>query len=255
MKFLCCIKIVGDFDLGNGHVWEIVDNDVDLTFYPKQLNCFDASCVELVLRCKSECSQEISLTALTVSGCSNQRFLKPLYALGADLCVQIVDDRDLRFQPGTVAKEIADFVKTAPQDWLLFGSYQSIGQNGSTGILAASHLNLPCYGGITDFHVENDGLRITYRVDDAILTQTIHPPGVLILDETVATPLRTPTLKQRLDAGARTVELSTPKMLSARAVPDPVLRRLYLEQQENICEMMTADQLATQIYQQWGGCE
>ena len=237
---------MGDFELGNGHNWEIEQNDVDLTFYPKQLNCFDASCIELALRCKLERPGDVTLSAVTVSNGDDLRFFKPIYALGADRCLQISSTADLRFAPASVAAELAAIAGRQAFDWLLFGSYQSIGQNGATGILTAHALNLPCYTGVMDFCLDGDGLCVTYRVDDALLTETFSPPGVLVLDDRVTTLLRTPTMKQRLTAGARAV-LTQDGGQGAPLIKDPLLERLGEEHTEHVCEMVDAQQLARRM--------
>jgi len=238
--------VVGDFESESQHDWEIENNDIDLTFYPKQLNCFDASCLELALRCKLERPEAVTLSVVTVSPGDDLRFFKPVYALGADRCAQITAKNDLRFAPGEVAAELAAFARDQGFDWVLFGSYQSIGQNGATGILAAHALGVPCYTGVVDFALEGDGLRLTCRVDEALLTETVLAPGVLVLDESVTTLLRTPTMKQRLAAGSRTIQT-----LNSRERPPvlggPRLERLFQERREDTCELVEAEQLARQV--------
>lgn len=240
------MKVVGDFEAESQHSWEIQNNDVDLTYYPKQINCFDASCLELALRCKLERPEAVTLSVVTVSPGDDLRFFKPVYALGADRCAQIAGRGDLRFAPGRVAAELAAFAEDQGFDWLLFGSYQSIGQNGATGIITAHALGVPCYTGVVDFCLEGDRLCVTYRVDDALLSETVTAPGVLILDESVTTLLRTPTMKQRLAAGSRVIQT-----LDAGEHPpvlgDPRLERLAEEHTEVVCEMMEAEQLARRV--------
>ncbi len=246
MKLLCCVKIVGNFESCGDCEWEIEDNNVDLTFYPKQINCFDASCVELALRRKKDNPEDISLNILTVSDGSDQRFLKPMLALGVDRCVIIKDESDLRFAPASVAHQIAEFVKREPQDWILFGSYQSVGQNGVTGILTASLLNIPCYTGVTEFSVIGMDLQITYKADDAFLTRTVSGGGVLILDESVTTLLRTPTIMQVMASKSRSIEVEEASKNECDYI-DPVLCSLQYEHTENVCEMLTPAQLAQRV--------
>ena len=244
IKLLCCTKIVGNFETSSTCGWEIEDNNVDLSFYPKQISCFDASCFELALECKLADPENICLSILSVSDGSDERFFRPLLALGADRCTIIKDDSDLRFAPSHVAYQISEYVKREPQDWLLFGNCQSLGQNGAAGILTASLLGLPCYTGVTEFSVTGRGLRITYRADEALLTRTAENGGVLVLDESVTNVLRTPTMMQVLAARSRPIEKEEAAEGESPAGEDPVLFSLEEEHTENHCEMLPPDGLA-----------
>jgi electron transfer flavoprotein alpha/beta subunit len=243
VKIICCVKTVGDFDLGSGHQWEIADNTVDLTYYPKQLNLSDASCFELALRCKLQSPEDVALTAVTVSDGSDLRFLKPLFALGADRCVCIPCKDDIRFAPDAVSSRLSGFLRSESPDWILFGASQSIGQNGATGILTAEKLGLTCRTGVVDFHADGGGMAVTSLVDEALVTVAVHAPAVLVLDESVTTLLRAPTLKMKLACASMSAETAETGA-AGNSQLDPRLAELYEERHENHCEMLAPDEFS-----------
>lgn len=240
MKILCCVKIVADFDSGSGNIWDIADNNVDLTFYPKQLNCFDASGLELALRCAEKAGEPVEIVVLTLSDGSDARFFKPLLALGVSECCMIRTDRDLRFAPDWTAGQIAAFVREHPFDVLLFGGSQSIGRNSAAGIMVSELLGRPCLSGVTGFALEEDGLYVSGVMDEARFGKLAPAGSVLITDESLTLPLRTPTLRQKLAVSGREPVILDP-YTEEEQDRAPQLLRLYREDSKGSCCLLSPE--------------
>ncbi len=246
MKILCCVKIVADFDSQSEVGWDIVGNDIDTTYYPKQINCYDASGLELALRCAQNAAEPVELSVLTVSDGSDARFFKPLFALGAAECSIICTQRDLRFDPAWTALQLAAYAREGGFDYIIFGASQSIGRNGATGALVSALLNRPCISGVTGFEETEGGLRVSLLMDEAVLTKIVPRGSVLVIDESSALPLRSPTLKQKLAVSSRTPTIIEPYD-TAQTPAAPKLLRLYREEQGGECTILPPEELAERV--------
>lgn len=239
MRIVCCIKVVVDFDLPSNHRWEIENNQIDFSFYRKVINCYDAACLELALQAKGA-TQGVSVAALTVSADDAVRFIKPLYAVGVDRCVQLASDSDLRFEPTFVAELLTDWVQKNPQEYILLGARQSVGQNGAVGPMLAERLGWPLYSGVTAFVPQPDGsMRVELRIDGATLVLAVPLRAVLVLDDSVTMLLHTPTIKEKLAASGREVER---QQIDRQPASLTALQSLEETKTDKVCTMLTLEE-------------
>ena len=217
MKIAACFKTIPEFEMLTEQDWQVGDGyTVDVRFARQSFNCFDESALELALKLADQLKRReraAELTALTIDGAQGDRFLKQLFAVQYDKAVRIDCDRplDLRFNPVAIARLIGAYVEQIGGQQLLFlGRQGADGDNGQTGFLVAERLGWPCIRDVMDVAVVEPAgwLKVTSRLEEATLVQTVTPPLVLVIGNTPRSPyLRVPTIKQKLAAAKREISL------------------------------------------------
>jgi electron transfer flavoprotein alpha/beta subunit len=216
MKALVCFKPIPDPGMFADQDWEAMDtHQPDLSFVRKTFNCFDESGLEIALRLSERAKANhlpFDLKALTIDDAGADLFLQHLLALQYDRAVRIEPDPDLdlRFNALAVSFLIASYVKTrGDQDLVILGARGGIGDNGQTGMLVAERLGWPCIREVSEVDfVFPHCLRVSSRTDDTVMAQTVRLPLVLTIGNAPESPfLRVPTLKQKLGAAKKKIEV------------------------------------------------
>ena len=115
----------------------------------------------------------------------------------------------LDFAPRVTAAVIAAYLRRiGPPDVLLLGSRCGPGESGAVPFLVADELGLPCLTEVTEVQTASRGrLRVTFAAGGGQVRATIAPPCVLAVGNAVVSMLRVPTLKDRLAARERPLDL------------------------------------------------
>lgn len=207
MKIAVCFKAQADYGRLPPANWKWdQDHFVDTGFVRRVFNHYDESALELGLKLSSsrkKRSTETELTAITVDDEHGDLFLKHLTALGYHHAVRIhcIRNRDLRFDSLAISGLIAAYIKQGGHQLVLLGIQGGEGDNQQTGPLVAERLGWPCIGQVTEvIEAESpDCLKVSSRIDKALLIQTVRLPLVLTIGNALNSPcLRFPTLKQKL---------------------------------------------------------
>jgi electron transfer flavoprotein beta subunit len=213
MNILVCFTVIPELELMIDEDWVVDENlQIDVGFLKQSLNCFDESALEIALRF-SEAAAKLhvppTLSALTIAGPEATSILKTLMALRFDRVVRIDNDEDIRFNSMATAAILSRYVlKHTPQDVLLMGRQSGIGENAKTPLLAAEMLGWPCITQVTEIEpVDEKQVKVTCRVDDGQLQQTIQVPCVMSVGNSPYSYLRVPTLKDRMQFGKRPFEV------------------------------------------------
>ncbi|QLK60445.1 hypothetical protein GE278_06550 [Enterobacteriaceae bacterium Kacie_13] len=215
MNVMVCVKIEADLSMLAASDWQsVAEGEREVTYARRQLSGFDQSAAEMALSLSGH-----DLTLMTVGNALIQPVLKTLLALDFARAVRIeTQNNDLRFHPGIIAAQIASYHAEHPQSVIILGSQSSEGQNRQTGFLLAEMLGWPCLTEVSEIQATSDTgfLTVQRRTEDELQTLTLKPPVVLITGAGAqAQLLRIPTLKQKLAAAAKPLE-----MIPAIGLPD-----------------------------------
>ena len=178
-------------------------------------NVFDEAALELALRlrdARAEAGLETSLAAFSVAGREADPFLQTLQALGFDGAARVDPGAGLDFAPRVTAAVIAAYLRRiGPPDVLLLGSRCGPGESGTVPFLVADELGLPCLTEVTEVQAASRGrLRVTFAAGGGPARATVAPPCVLAVGNAVVSMLRVPTLRDRLAARDRPLDLLSP---------------------------------------------
>lgn len=224
MNIVVCVKIEPDLPMLSVSDWLAVEQgEVECDFARRQLSGFDQSAAEMALGLAAQ-----RLTLLTVGDEKTTPVLKALLALDFQRAVRIEISpmADVRFSPDHIAGQIAAFYRQEPDhSVMIFGSQTSEGQNRQTGLLLAEILGWPCLTQVCDIQVLEEGLlRVKRRTAEYVQTLTLRPPVVLIAgQDTQGSLLRIPTLKQKLGAAGKPLDV-----LPAQPIPESPRRLIGL---------------------------
>lgn len=232
MKLAVCFKTIHDYAMVPPEDWHMTGrNTADPGPVRQVFNCYEESALEMalalgnsplssgptsknaVLTDSGEASGpplRIERTALTVDDNRADLFLRHLIAVGYDRAVRVAPDRDLDFSPRTVAATLATWVTCQdPPDLMIFGPRGGAGEHCQTGPLVAEMLGWPCLMSVAALAFDDIGrLRVTCRKDRSCSIHTVVPPLVLVTGiATETNRLRIPTLKQKLDARNRVLQV------------------------------------------------
>lgn len=210
MHILVCFKITPDLDQLPPGGWEVdrAALTVETGFLKTMISPYDESALELALKLAGSAPGPVKLTALTVGDRSADRYLKTLYALKFHRAVRLETGADLRFAPESVATAVVTFVRRNPHDLIIMGRQSGVGDNAATPLLTAEMLGWPCINHVTEVSSGGeDLLKVRALADDGYLSYSARPPLVAAVGNAPHAYLRVPTLKERLEAREKTVEV------------------------------------------------
>lgn len=246
-RILVCFKIVPDLDAVSNDDWKKTTNsEIDLSYARKILGVYDESALESALRLKDEFiiqGMEVELTAFTIGTGEMQFQLKSLFSVQFDRVVKLAFSEDIRFCPKTIARIISSFVSKEDRfDAVIFGQQASIGDNGQTHYYTAESLKMPCLSNVSELSLVSNGIRSSQISDSGIIKQTTCIPSVYAIGNAVHAYLRVPTLREKIAASNKIVEVLTladigleQEGLSAK---QPELIKLFRENKEKHCQMI-----------------
>jgi electron transfer flavoprotein beta subunit len=189
----------------------------DVRFVRRVLGPFDEAALELALRvrdARAERGLETNLAAFTVGGREAEPFLATLQALGYDRVCRAEAGATSDFAPVATAALVAACTERLGGDVLLLGAQSGPGDSGVVPFFAAGALGRQCLTQITEIEAQDgDGLTVTWTTARCRLRARMAPPCVLGVGNALVSMLRVPTLKDRLAARERTVEVWTPAEL------------------------------------------
>jgi electron transfer flavoprotein alpha/beta subunit len=235
MKLTVCFKTIPDYGMVPAAQWHKPEEGLGISGGVRQVfNCYEESALEMALSL-GESRRSIApnvtdsglkgpkqpalvpfpveRTALTVDDARADLFLRHLSAAGYDRAVRISPKTGLDFSPGAVATLIAAGVtQWETPDLVIFGPRGGAGEHCQTGPLVAEMLGWPCLMSVADLEGDGTGtLQVTCRTDRSCRIHTAVPPLVLVTGIAADTRyLRIPTLKQKLAARKKKVQVISP---------------------------------------------
>lgn len=208
-QILVCFKMVTDYEQILPNDWDTYVPDSDGFDYVRQIiNCFDESALELALRIKEDYarySQEVCLTALTVTADSDTSFFKTLSAAGFDRVIRLVPSLEGSFSPMSVADNILSFLcqESISYDALLFGQQAAALGSGQIPYFVAQHLGIPAVSNVISLKTEAKSLTAVSQKKDRMLTYRLSTPALYLIGNCKETYLRMPTLREKMSASKK----------------------------------------------------
>ncbi len=218
MRIAVGFKVTPDYEALRTSDWQRAATDRPETrFVRRVLNVFDEAALEMALRLRDERagrSLETGVAAFSVAGREADSFLTTLRALGYAPAVRVEAGAEFDFAPGATAELVAAAVRRLGADVVLLGGRCGPGDSGVVPVLVAETLGRPCLTQVTQLDpAGDDRLRVTFADDDGPVRAIVRPPCVLGVGNAVVSMLRVPTLKDRLAARDRQLEVLTPAEL------------------------------------------
>jgi electron transfer flavoprotein alpha/beta subunit len=213
MNILVCFKAVPDLNMLTVGDWVVKQNlQLDVSFVRLILNSYDESALEIALRLSDASARlnlSLTLSTLTIDGPKATSILKYLNALRFNQVIRIDHHEDTRFNSTAIASILTQYVsKYAPQDILLTGRQNGVGENAQTPLLTAEMLGWPCITQVIGVEpVDKQHVTVTCLADDGRLQQTIQTPCVLSVGDAPSTFLRVPTISDRMRYGKRPIKV------------------------------------------------
>jgi electron transfer flavoprotein beta subunit len=202
--------MVPDMDMVVADDWNNFNdnNEPEIGYTNKIINCFDESALELALRLADSNQHDAKekVCVVTIADDKSDKMMQTIMSLGVH-AIRIEDKGTFKNNPHALAAIIQKVIcKSGSFDAILFGAQAGEYDNGQTGLITAEMLGLPCITEVT-YAVEQKGLLVvTHQTDYGIETLYTEPPVVLIVGNAQDVTLRIPTLKEKLAAKNNKIE-------------------------------------------------
>jgi electron transfer flavoprotein alpha/beta subunit len=193
---------------------------------------------------------------VTVDPNDRDLLFKTLYAVGVDNITQIKPNEELVFSPYKIAMMISNFAKL-DYNVILFGMQNSLYNNCQTHYAVANALNIGCVSNVTNLEIINDDLKVYFDEDQYSIRGIVTPPVVIAVSNTQLPYLRMPTLREKLNAGKRSVNyIESSKLLSSQERKLPVdfqLKSVGHEKHTRNCKFLSerAEEFVEQIFKEY----
>lgn len=152
MKIAVCISHVPDtaakINIGSDQ------KSIDQNGVTYIINPYDEYAVEEALKQKEKYGGDSEVIVLSVGSDSNKESIRKALAMGADRGIILKDDNPK--DSFSVAKSLADEIKTLGCELVLFGKQSVDYDNSITGQLAAELLNYSCISVVVSLHIDGD---------------------------------------------------------------------------------------------------
>jgi len=213
MEVLVCIKIVPDIEMVIPTDWIKVKDlkSLDIGYVNNIINTFDQCALELALRLGDKAKKngiDYKLSIISIGGEECEPVLKNIFPLKVDRIIRIENEKEINNNPLAIATIIGNAInKLGPFDLIFFGIQASEYDNGQVGLVVAEILELPCVTNVTEIDLGESYTIITHQTDIGLETIHIDTPVVLTVGNTSDIYLRLATLKDKIKARGRNIEL------------------------------------------------
>ena len=235
MKVVVCVKQVGA--LGDEVEFTDDERDVDPDYLDYALNEWDSYATEEALRLR-DAAGDGEVVAVTVGDEDAEDAMRRALAMGADRGVRIWSDELAGADPITVARALADVVRSESPDLVLTGVQSSDAVQAATGTALAELLDLPRVAVVTKLEV-GDGTATVHRELEGGLVDVVEvdTPAVLTIQTGINEP-RYATLRAIKQAEQKEIEVREPGDLGT---PSSRVRRMFVPPKGEGAEMLDGD--------------
>jgi electron transfer flavoprotein beta subunit len=235
LKIVVCVKQVGA--LGDEVEFTDDERDVDPDYLDYALNEWDSYATEEALRLR-DAAGDGEVVAVTVGDEDAEDAMRRALAMGADRGVRIWSDELAGADPITVARALADVVRSESPDLVLTGVQSSDAVQAATGTALAELLDLPRVAVVTKVEV-GDGTATVHRELEGGLVDVVEvdTPAVLTIQTGINEP-RYATLRAIKQAEQKEIEVREPGDLGT---PSSRVRRMFVPPKGEGAEMLDGD--------------
>ena len=269
MRILVCFKVVYDLEYITPQELLSLQNDsLDIAVFKKIIGSYDEAALETAL-CLAENAREqgetVALHALTVGECE-KRFLENLFPLGFDDVFRIQletsalpdhsrvagsPEEDFSWQPELAADCIASFVKdSGAYDVIITGKQAGPGESGLVPRMLAHRLGLVSLPEVFSLEWSRRGIKVITKTDTGQAFMKVKKPAVFAVGEALHPYLRVPTLREKIAAGSREVQVLPAAGISPGPGAIQFLRYDYTMPQRD-CRMIEGNSLSEKLETLW----
>jgi electron transfer flavoprotein beta subunit len=243
VKVVVCVKQVGS--LGDEVEFTDDERDVDPDYLDFALNEWDGYATEEALRVR-DATGEGDVVAVTVGDEDAEDAMRRALAMGVDRGIRVWSDELGGADPITVARALAEVVRSESADLVLCGVQSSDAVQAATGTALAEVLDLPRVAVVTKLEL-GDGTATVHRELEGGLVDVVEVdlPAVLTIQTGINEP-RYATLRAIKQAEQQEIEVREPGDLGA---PAARVRRMFVPPKGEGAEILDGDpaSIATRI--------
>jgi electron transfer flavoprotein beta subunit len=243
VKVVVCVKQVGA--LGDEVEFTDDERDVDPDYLDFALNEWDGYATEEALRVR-DATGEGEVVAVTVGDKDAEDAMRRALAMGVDRGIRVWSDELGGADPITVARALAEVVRSESADLVLCGVQSSDAVQAATGTALAEALDLPRVAVVTKLEL-GDGTATVHRELEGGLVDVVEVelPAVLTIQTGINEP-RYATLRAIKQAEQQEIEVREPGDLGA---PAAHVRRMFVPPKGEGAEILDGDpaSIATRI--------
>jgi electron transfer flavoprotein beta subunit len=243
VKVVVCVKQVGA--LGDEVEFTDDERDVDPDYLDFALNEWDGYATEEALRVR-DATGEGEVVAVTVGDEDAEDAMRRALAMGVDRGIRVWSDELGGADPITVARALAEVVRSESADLVLCGVQSSDAVQAATGTALAEALDLPRVAVVTKLEL-GDGTATVHRELEGGLVDVVEVelPAVLTIQTGINEP-RYATLRAIKQAEQQEIEVREPGDLGA---PAAHVRRMFVPPKGEGAEILDGDpaSIATRI--------
>ena len=235
MKIVVCVKQVGA--LGDEVEFTDDERDVDPDYLDYALNEWDSYATEEALKLR-DAAGDGEVVTVTVGDEDAEDAMRRALAMGADRGVRIWSDELVGADPITVARALADVVRSESPDLVLSGVQSSDAVQAATGTALAELLDLPRVAVVTKLELGNGTATVHRELEGGLVDVVeVDTPAVLTIQTGINEP-RYATLRAIKQAEQKEIEVREPGDLGT---PASRVRRMFVPPKGEGAEMLDGD--------------
>jgi len=253
MDIVVLVKIVPDIERVR---FDMEKGTVDRSSAESEINPFDLNALEAARMIKENSGG--SIITISMGPQSVENAYKDVFARGADRAILLSDRRFAGADTLATSHTIATAIKKLKHiDLVLCGEKTTDGDTGQVGNEVAELLGIPSLYYVSELEIKADGMYATVDMERERLVYRVGSPALLSLTKDANVP-RLPTLKEKLEARKKSVEIwsadvlgdgeerfgarGSPTRVSKTVVPREEGRkgRIYRDTEEGIDALLDA---------------
>ncbi|MCK7452357.1 electron transfer flavoprotein subunit beta/FixA family protein [Enterobacter chengduensis] len=202
MNILLAFKAEPDLSMLAEADWQAATRDAigpDSALMRFAMGNDEQGAAELMLQARDKVPS-LTLNAVTLGDERALPALRHLAALGFNQLTLVESQTDCRFNPASVARQLAEQARKTQAELVLVGTQSSEGQNGQTVWLLAEMLGWPCLSQVCGLIPERGGFLVQCENFTQRTQWRVEQPAVLIVQNRGQMALRVPGMRAKLAA-------------------------------------------------------
>jgi electron transfer flavoprotein beta subunit len=212
MDAIVLVKIVPDIERVR---FDIEKGTVDRSSAESEINPFDLNALEAALQMKERLGG--SITTLSMGPKNAEGIYKDVFARGAQRAILLSDRRFAGADTLATSYTLSSAIRRLEHfDLILCGEKTTDGDTGQVGNAVAEFLDIPSLYYVSKLEVKDGKIFATSALEDERSVYEIKSPALLSVTKDINVP-RLPTLREKLDARKKSIEMWDADMLGGDA--------------------------------------
>lgn len=224
MKVAALINIVPDIETLQKDQWNVKDiNHLETSYIPKTYDIYNDFILEMLLRLKQKIGKKenISLSIISVGPSNIDYLLKNIYAFNVDKVIRLNRENSQNLNSDIISNDIYSYIKgTEKYDIILLGKKGMLDGTSQIAYKLSNLLNYPLINNLSKIETTktNSIFSIKYKTQNNIFSQNIKTPFIATVEDIENTFLQVPTLKQKLAAKKKQIEIISQKNVKTNLI-------------------------------------